>query len=128
MTQKSSQEPVTKSDFIVLEEKLTKRINQVETTLKVIDEKRNMGERDLRFRITSGALETQQQLEKTMRAEIQVAINDLVSKMEYMFASLEKRLNERITTVGDLIMVNLTKKILNHEQRIKKLEKSAQFA
>ncbi|OGH12617.1 MAG: hypothetical protein A2857_05040 [Candidatus Levybacteria bacterium RIFCSPHIGHO2_01_FULL_36_15] len=134
-TNNNTSDATLNNQLLRLEKKLDQHFEEIENQLKVIDQKRYNAERDLRIQITSSSFDTQQRLEKALRAEIQVAVRELEENLESKFttvedklAKIEKRLNQRITLVGDLITTNMTQKLEDHEKRILRLEKPENIA
>lgn len=59
---------------------------------------------------------------------MKVDIEKMREEMSEKLVGLETRLNKRITRVADLITINLSDKLQNHEKRIKKLKHIQQTA
>lgn len=109
-------------------EKIDERFESLERELKVMEQERYNGERGLSVDIKTSSFSTEQKLQKTFRAELQVANNELENRLGTRLKVLEEKLNKRITIVGDLITKYLGNKITDQEKRIKKLEKTIQTA
>lgn len=116
-------------------EKIEKLLQDLEHNQKVSDQKNTDSFKDLRFRILSEATKTRQELEAATRAEIQVANSELEGRLSGKFARIEntlseveKRLNKRITDVGDLITIYFGKKTKVLDKRVAHLEQMQQAA
>ncbi len=141
MKRKQDHQSETK-DFKKLEKLLEGKFDLIENQLKavdrnqrVVDQKNLDAFRELRLELTLKATETRQEFERTLRAELQVTNTELGSRIEERFSELngllkiiEERINERITNVGDLITVELGKKIQTHAKRITHLERISAIA
>lgn len=55
--------------------------------------------------------------------EIEERTDERFERIENLLKTMEERINKRVTKVGDLITIAFTNSIMNHEKRIKKLEK-----
>lgn len=100
--------------YVLLEKKSTsleKQIKDLDHNQKISNQKNDDSFRELRVRIFTESRSTREELERSFRAEIQVANKEL-----------EKSLSQRITYIADLITIQLGNKLQNHEKRIKKLE------
>ena len=109
---KQNTPPDTENILQKFEERQDQKFEKIENLLKVIDEKNEINERNLRWEIKTEVFAAKESIEKTVQAQINISTRDI-----------KKELNERITHVGDLIAESFSKKIQNHEKRISKLEK-----
>lgn len=117
------------------DDNINTRLNAIENLIKVIDKKNDASFAKLKFEVTGEVLVVRKRLEKSFQSQTLVLLDEIDAKLELFWEKLkgslgetEKRLNNRITHVGDLITIDTGNRIASHEKRIKKLEKVSQVA
>lgn len=98
------------------------QLEKMHTDIKVLDQKLLDTRNRLEGEIIQSRWKIEEKLQDSLRAEIQVATNELESRLTETLKETEKRLNSRITRVGDLITEAFTTKLVDHEKRIGRLE------
>lgn len=118
-----------------LEKRLDNKFEKIEKLLKLMDQKNINTENRLALRITAEIIRAGEQIERDFEAQLQVANSELegrlsgkFTRIENTLSEVEKRLNKRITDVGDLITIYFGKKTKVLDKRVAHLEQMQQAA
>lgn len=118
-----------------IQDKVLKKLDEIEKEIKLLDEKGKSSERSLSLRIMSEGANIREELKRSIGAEIQLAAHEtgeilqerLTDFSDKMFTKIDPLLKELVDNREDRALASdeseeFKRKLGNHEKRIAKLE------